>query len=106
MTNAGELRHLVTFQTMTASNSGTGGVTYTATSYAERWAKIEGLRSIEFFTAKQVQSERTLRFTVRYDSGITTQMRILWESRTYLIEGLMDLDGRKRWLTIMAVEEL
>ena len=106
MTSAGELRHRVTFQTVTASNSGTGGVTYTTTDYAQRWAKVEGLRSIEFFTAKAVQAERALRFTVRYDSGITAQMRILYETRTYHIEGLMDLDGRQRWLTILAVEDL
>jgi SPP1 family predicted phage head-tail adaptor len=106
MTSAGDLRHKITLQTVTAARTGTGGITETVATYAERWAKVEALRSIEFFAAKQVNSERALRFTVRYDSGITAKMRILYETRTYHIEGLMDLDGRQRWLTLLAVEDL
>lgn len=106
MTSAADLRHKITLQTVTAARTGTGGITETVATYAERWAKVEGLRSIEFFTAKQTQSERTLRFTVRYDSGITPQMRILFETRTYHIEGVRDLNGKKRWLELLAIEDL
>jgi SPP1 family predicted phage head-tail adaptor len=106
MTSAGELRHKITLQTVTAVRTGTGGVTETLATYAEVWAKVEGLRSLEFFSAKQVNSERALRFTVRYDSDITAQMRILYQTRTYRIEGIMDMPGRQRWLVLLAVEDL
>ncbi|HAC59380.1 MAG TPA: head-tail adaptor protein, partial [Rhodobiaceae bacterium] len=38
--------------------------------------------------------------TIRYRSGITTEMRVLWKERVLNITSLRDPDGRKRFLEL------
>ncbi len=72
--------------------------------YCTIWAKVEYLRGREFWSAKAVNAEMTVRFIVRYRTDISTDMRIRFESRTYNISAVMPLDNMRRWTVIHAGE--
>jgi SPP1 family predicted phage head-tail adaptor len=101
----GDLREKITIQTVTAARDSLGGITETVATYKEVWAKVEALRGREYFDARQLHSERMLRFIVRYDSGITHQKRISYDSRSFEIEEVYDPDNRSHWMIILAVEQ-
>ncbi|HCX68353.1 MAG TPA: head-tail adaptor protein, partial [Rhodobiaceae bacterium] len=46
-----------------------------------------------------------LRLTIRYRSGITTEMRVLWNARVLNIRAVGNPDGRKRFLVLDCEEE-
>lgn len=68
------------------------------------WAAFEPLRSREYFQAAAVNAENTVRFFIRYKSGITQEMRILFDDRIFSITAVVDQTDRKAELEIMAKE--
>jgi SPP1 family predicted phage head-tail adaptor len=107
MIDAAALRHKITLQSVAQARDSVGGITETVTTHAVTWAKIEGLSSREFWDAKAVQAENSLRFTIRLMSGVTAQMRVSWDGRTFEItEPPFDPDGRRRYLVFVAAEDV
>jgi SPP1 family predicted phage head-tail adaptor len=68
------------------------------------WAAVEPLREREYFQAATVQSQNMIRFTIRYRKAITSEMRILHESKLYDIQSVIDVQGRHQQLELMAKE--
>jgi SPP1 family predicted phage head-tail adaptor len=68
------------------------------------WAAVEPLRGREYFQAATVQSQNMIRFTTRYRKGITSEMRILYDSKSYDIQSIIDVNGRHQQLELMAKE--
>jgi SPP1 family predicted phage head-tail adaptor len=50
-----------------------------------RWAKWQWLHGSEFWAAAAVQSEVAAEVTIRYVSGITPDMRVLYKDKAYEI---------------------
>jgi SPP1 family predicted phage head-tail adaptor len=68
------------------------------------WAAVEPLRGREYFQAAAVQSQNMIRFTIRYRKGITSEIRILYDSKLYDIQSIIDVEGRHQQLELMAKE--
>jgi SPP1 family predicted phage head-tail adaptor len=68
------------------------------------WAAIEPLRGREYFQAATVQSQNMIRFTIRYRKGITSEIRILYDSKFYDIQSVIDVNGCHQQLELMAKE--
>lgn len=64
------------------------------------WAKSEFLKGQEFWAAKGVNSEHTVRFIVRYKKGIDTTMAVEYEGKDYDIQAIMPLNNQKRYMAI------
>ena len=102
---AGRLRHQVRIQTPTKDTSpGAGDITWS--DYATVWAAVEPLRGNEFFTAQQVNAEVTGRVVIRYLSGITPEVRVLFGTRTFEILSVIDVDERHEELQLMVKERV
>ncbi len=100
--NAGKLGKLITIQQQSATQDEYGAQIVTWSSFGiDRWAQVEPLRGREYFTGKQIQSGIDTRFTIRYIAGITPKMRILYNSLSYDIESIINIDERNRELQIM-----
>lgn len=84
-----------------------GGTTSTWETYITRWASIKPYsRGIEYFDGGAVRAEKTLVFTIRYTTGITTDMRILHEGKYYNIRATQEpANMRKTALEIYAEAE-
>lgn len=72
--------------------------------YCTIWAKAEHLKGREFWSAKAVNAETTIRFIIRYRTDILPNMRIRFENRTYNISAVMPLDNTRQWTAIHARE--
>lgn len=100
---AGNLDQRVTLQQRDASLNTLGQASDTWTNVAEVWARVEPLKGREFFAAGQMQSEATTRITIRYLAGVTERNRVLWRGQPYDISAVIEPDGHKQTLELMAV---
>ncbi len=101
---AGMLRHRVTIQQATETQNSYGEIVQAWTTVATVWASIEARGVRESFAASQQFATADHIITIRYRSGVTAKMRIVYGSRVFDIQGAVDPDGRKRTLMIYAKE--
>lgn len=102
----GKLRHRITLQTPTLTQDSLGVVSETWSDTATVYAQIEAISGREFFDAARVNAEVTHRVRIRHRPGIVPAMRVLAGDRTLDIHSVLDVDGRKRELTLMCVERV
>ena len=94
--NPGLMDELVTVQQFTTTtDSNTGEKLQSWSTYSTPWARIQESESgSESVDSDRREAKQTVAFSMRYDSGITTKMRILWESKYYNIINIADLERR------------
>ena len=94
--NPGLMDELVTVQQFTTTtDSNTGEKLQSWSTYLTPWARIQESESgSESVDSDRREAKQTVTFSMRYDSGITTKMRILWESKYYNIINIADLERR------------
>jgi len=97
----------ITIQQNSQSQSGTGMLTDTWTTYADRYAAIKTQGGQQGLVAAQVFGQRTIKFILDYDSmvgAITTKMRILWGTRTFDIMDVENIDEENREVVLTGKE--
>ena len=94
--DAGRLRERVTVQQATESRNALGETVLSWSTFAERWASVEGVSARESLTAGQNEISITHKVQMRYLPGLTQRMRIVWRGRTLEIVSLLEHDNRSR----------
>jgi SPP1 family predicted phage head-tail adaptor len=84
----------VTVQRATETRNRLGETTQSWSTFAERWASVQGLSSREVLLTGQQQTEVTHRVRMRYLNGMTGSMRILWRGRVLEITSLLEHNNR------------
>jgi SPP1 family predicted phage head-tail adaptor len=102
--HSGLLRHRITIEASTPTQNGFGELVESWATFIRPWARVQPVNGREFFAAKQINAERTLKFTIRYQDGITMKMRINYDSRLFDINAILDIEERHKELTLMATE--
>ena len=97
---AGKLRHLIYLQSLTGTNDGGDYQEAWATTYTIR-AEMDPKGGTEYFSADQVQDRAVVVWRVRYQDGITTDMRLIHRETTYNILSVANTGGRDRELLIL-----
>ena len=100
----GALRHPIVIQTQTEAKDSYGAVTPSWATFASVRAEVSPVVGREYFVAKQSSSSTTHRFRIRYLANVTAQMRILFDSRYFIIESVIDIDERNKEMVLMATE--
>lgn len=90
MIRPGELRERVTVQQSTSATNALGEAVLTWATFAERWAKVEGISSREALQNGQVNADISHRIRLRYLSGLTPHMRVLWRGRVLEITSVLE----------------
>lgn len=103
---AGDLRHRVTIQQLSALSDGMGGVRETWQDVATVWAAVEPMEGRERYEAQQIQAELTHRVRLRYRPGITPKMRVVHKGRIFQIEAVINRAERNRELILLCAEEV
>lgn len=103
---AGQLRNKVIIQTVTETLDVLGGDTEAWATFATVWASVSPLKGVEALEHKKMELENMYRIWIRYVSGVTAKMRILWGSRIFLIVGIRVPDERNRSIEITATEQV
>jgi SPP1 family predicted phage head-tail adaptor len=100
---AGELRHLIKIERPVETQSPTSGeVVRSWEAWAAVYASKADLAGREYFAAQQMQSSVTTRFKIRWLAGLDSTMRIISDSIVYDIDAVLDPDGTRLELHIMA----
>lgn len=103
----GALRDTATLLVPATAPDGQGGQTTTWSDGDMVFAAIVPLSGREALAAGAVQSSMSTRITVRYRDGITAHHRLRRDrdGQVYELVGPpRDVDGRRRWLELDAVE--
>lgn len=82
----GKLDRRITIQSATTAPDAYGEPIETWSDLATLWAQVVPLGGREFFEARQVNAEQTVRFRIRYRADITREMRVIYDGLTYGIE--------------------
>lgn len=102
--SAGQFDQRVTIQQKSVTRSAIGEEVPTWATFATVWARVEPIRGREFFAAAQMQSATDHRVTIRYRTGITRDMRVLWRGIPLDIVGEpIDVNARKENLELMCL---
>jgi len=94
MIDAGSLRERVTVQQASESRNALGETVLSWATFAERWASVEGVSSRELLQYGQQQIEVSHRVRMRYLTGLTQSMRLVWRGRTLEIVSLLEHGNR------------
>jgi len=104
MIRAGELRHRVTIQQKSVTRNTLGEEVVTWQDVATVWADVQPLSGKEYFDAQQVNAEVTVRIRIRYRTGVKPEMRVVFGSRVFDIQAVINVDGRNQELQLMCKE--
>ena len=70
------------------------------------WASIEPLSGKEYFSAKQVNSEVTVKLTIRYVESILSQWVVQFGQRVFNIESIINFEERNKYLQLLCSEKV
>ena len=101
---AGSLNKKVLFQVATGASNDFGEPTNSWSDFATAYVSIVPLRGKEYFSSKGVKSEVSHKIELRFMPGVTTDMKIVYGSRTFEIESAINVREQNRTLEIMATE--
>jgi len=82
---AESMHHRVIIQQATETKGAAGGLIKTWSTYISRWAAIEPLTGREFREAQKENAETNYRIRIRYASGVTPKMRVLYGTKAFEI---------------------
>ena len=101
----GKLRHRITIQTPTITRSDRGAEVLAWATLATVYADIRTVGGQEQVIANQLETATLLHtITIRYRTGITPKMRVLWGSRYFAIEAIIERDNRQRMFDLSCRE--
>ncbi len=109
---AGELRHLIAVQQKAVTVDSNGDRTEAWSLYHEAWASIETGNGREFFQAKQTWADLSHTIILRWKTGITHDMRVLFNdpktgaARYFNIRAVLNPDERTQMLTLQCSEAI
>jgi len=103
---AGRLRHLMWLKEPTNTADGMGGTTPTHGTVEVFWGSVEPLRGREWVQSGLENSEVSGKIVRRYKSGITPDMIVTFDSRTFKIVSVINVDERNIEQELMVVEKV
>jgi len=105
MSLIGEMRNRVAIQTLGGSTDAGGGTTTSHSTAVTVWAKVENLSGGEGIFGDQLRGTSSYRFTIRYYSALTEKYRLSFNSKTFNITQIRNIDeGRNKFQEILATE--
>ena len=102
----GKLRHRVRIQAYTAGRDSFGAEEPAWTDVATVWASITPVSGKEYFASAQTNAEVSTKVTMRYRSGITPKMRVVFGARIFEIISALNFEERGVELNLMCKESV
>lgn len=101
---SGNLKHKITIQSSTNTQNEFGEVEQGFSDYATVYASITPISGKEYFASRSVNAEISHKIECRYISGVLPSMQIVYQSRVFSIESVINIREANKTLQIMAVE--
>lgn len=97
----GQLRHKVQLQNYYTSRNSVGETLKVWVTYATAWAAIQDLSGSTTQAAEKERAETTHKIRVRYNGTISEQDRVVYDSRTFEVLGVVNDDTRKTYQLLL-----
>ena len=101
---SGQLKHRIVIERPTEAADSFGEPDKTWAEFIHTYARIAPVTGREFFDAQVVNEEKMIRFTIRFQAGITEKMRINWDGRIFNINAVLNIQENNDMLVLMATE--
>jgi SPP1 family predicted phage head-tail adaptor len=103
---AGRLKHKVMIEEPPATRDAQGGLSGSWVEIAGSpvWASITPLSGSRRYEAAQVVQGVSHEITTRYLAGVTSEMKIVYGTRTFRIRSVVNVDERDRELRLLCEE--
>jgi len=108
--NFGDFKRRVIIEEPAKVSDGMGGNTVTWSTVFTAWCSIKPLSGRERMTAMKMEAQITHKIMMRYDSRVTTKLRINYSDngsgtdRIFNIVEVINIDEESRFLEVLAVE--
>lgn len=106
--NAGDLRHRIKIQRLECVTTPNGFEEEVWTDWKTIWASKNNLSGKEYYSAKTVNEEKTVKFKVRYQKDLevleSTRYRIVHDGKIYNITFIDNFMYQNKWLVIKTLE--
>lgn len=99
---AGLLRHRIELQKLVTTENEWGDPVKEWRTIATVWALVEALGGRLYFEAQQTVAQSDHRMIIRYRPDVEPGMRVLHGGKSLEIQAVLDREGRKRWLEVLA----
>ncbi len=103
---AGPLRCRVTIEAPVEAQGSDGSIVTTWETFTTAWASIEPIIGREYFTQQREQATVSHKIRMRYVPGITHKMRVVWGTRFFEIESVLNVGERDREFVLMCSESV
>ena len=100
----GRLRHRIEIQQATETRNNYGEPVVSWATFRKCWASVEPLRGRELWAALEQQARVSTRIRIRYLADVTPKTRILYATRIYLINSIIDEEERHINMQLMCEE--
>ena len=102
--SAGAMRHTIEVQSQTSATDAGGGRVRTFTTFATLKAHVRQQKETNKFEQGVRQARGDFVFTTRFISGVSTDHRIKYDNRFFVIKAVGHMDERKKYQEISAKE--
>ena len=100
---AGRLRHKVVIQKLDIGRDAAGGNVQTVSTVVATRANIAQATGREYWASEHTATDYDIVASMRYRTGITEDMQLIYGGNTYDIKSIIDPAGFKRELKILCV---
>lgn len=100
----GDLRHRVVLQKKEITVDELKQQTENWTDIASVWAAIEPLSGREYFAARQLNEEVSVKITIRYRDDVTSDNRLVFNNKVFEVLSVIDPRERGKTLILMCRE--
>lgn len=100
----GDLCHRIKLQTGTRTSDGAGGSTISWADTATVWASVEPVTGREPYAANQLQGQVSHKIQIRYRSGVTHGTRVLFGTRVFDVQAVLNDKEGDESLTLYCQE--
>ena len=97
--------HKITIEQRVETKNSIGEDITTYTEFKQVWANVSPLSGKEYLSNSELQSSVSGRISMRYLSGVTSDMRINWNGRYFDIISAINTEERNRELILMVEEQ-
>ena len=105
LTSIGSMRHRLILQSPTDTVDSYGQSIRSWTTYTTVWGQVIALGGTEVQQAAQLSGLVTYQITIRTLYTVIMTHRMIWQNKTLNIQSVIPLDGERKFIRIVAIEE-
>lgn len=101
--NIGRMTKKITIRSSTRANNSYGEPVETWADFATKWAEVNTKTLAEDFIADKKRTREPIEFRIRYTSGVTNQMKVVYGGNDYDILSVVNTDLKNKEMILTCI---